>query len=247
MAGVPVVERQLAPGLDQGSDVAAGHGADGDARVRRPEGGGADAGDVGPHQARQDRCAVDVARLALVGTHAECRVALGVLGRIVALALRERDVGDRDIVQQIDEVPRSARQGSVCRHLPDGQQRLLHARRGGRDGIRAAVAETGVAGGARPRLGALAQACVQAPRSGHRSGAAHRVQRTVRQQASGRAVEAELALRLGPQMHGRAPAAGHGNQVAVEPSRRAREAPAGRIEAHHCDSEYLRAGSLGVT
>ena len=82
----------------------AGDRAEGERRVGRAERGEADlrdglAGGFGEHAQ-----AVEVRRLALVGRHAEGGVALGVLDRFVALALRQLEIGGGDVVLEIDEV-----------------------------------------------------------------------------------------------------------------------------------------------
>ena len=101
--GVPVVHRRVARRLDVRADFAPRDRAQRHRRVRRPEGGRADAGDRPLESLGEERKPDDVGSLALVGAHAERRVALEMLDRLVALARRERDVGDGDVVLQVDE------------------------------------------------------------------------------------------------------------------------------------------------
>ncbi len=95
--------------------AAPGERADGDARIGRPEGGGAGLGNADPAQPRHDGKGVDVAGLALVGAHAERRVALQMLDGLVALLMGQGQILHRHIVLQIDE---SLALGQV-RDLPD--------------------------------------------------------------------------------------------------------------------------------
>ena len=81
----------------------AGEGADGDRHVGRPVDGRAGLGNGFAGHRRHDGKAGDVGGLALVGRHAERRVALEMLDRFKALALRQLDVGGGDVVLQVDE------------------------------------------------------------------------------------------------------------------------------------------------
>src|SRR3546814_18395705 len=68
----------------------------------RTEEGAADLGDGEPALARHQGQADDVGDLALVGRHAERRVALQVLDRAKAFAVGKADVGGGDVVLQVD-------------------------------------------------------------------------------------------------------------------------------------------------
>src|SRR3546814_2328991 len=81
----------------------AGQRAERDRRVRRAEAGAADLGNGEPALARHQGQADDVGGLALVGRHAERRVALQVLDRAEAFAVGKADVGGGDVVLQVDE------------------------------------------------------------------------------------------------------------------------------------------------
>ena len=72
-------------------------------RVRRPGASGAGLRDRAAGQFGEDREADDIGGLALVGRHPERGVALQMLYRAETLARGERDVGDGDIVLEIDE------------------------------------------------------------------------------------------------------------------------------------------------
>ena len=100
---VPVVHRRVARRLDVRSGVDAGKGAQGDRSVGRPERRRAHGGDGEAELLREQRETDDVGRLALVGAHAERRVALEVLDRSIAFARGQRDVVDGHVVLPVDE------------------------------------------------------------------------------------------------------------------------------------------------
>ena len=83
---------------------APGDRAEREGRIGRAEGGDADLGDGFARRFREDAEPVDVRCLALVGRHAEGRVALGMLDRLIALALGQLEIGRRHIVLEIDEM-----------------------------------------------------------------------------------------------------------------------------------------------
>ena len=86
---------------------------------------------------RQQREADDVGDLALVGAHAERRVALEMLDRLIAFARGERDVVDGDVVLPVDEALRALR---AARDAPQRQRRSARDGDGlrGREAARAA-------------------------------------------------------------------------------------------------------------
>ncbi len=182
---------------------------------------------------REDRHAVDVAELALVGAEAHRRVALDVLDRAISLARGERDVGRRDVVLQVDELLGAASRRHVRRHDPERRERLF--RRIVDDGRvrRRAIAEAGEARrfGARRKAFGNARAEREGPVAG--AGRALGLHRRARHEARPVVVETRLASRLRVQMDDRAPPAGHRHEVARNGGRRARDAGALRVAHHH--------------
>ena len=77
--------------------------AEGHGRIRRSEGGRSDVANGHVETLGQHGESDDVAGLALIGTHAERRVALEVLDRLIAFGSRERHVANGDVILQIDE------------------------------------------------------------------------------------------------------------------------------------------------
>ena len=126
---VPRVERGLADGIERVAEIGPGDGAERDGRVVGTERRRARARNVLAQRLREDRHAVDVAELALVGAEAHRGVALGVLDRVVALARGEHDVGRGDVVLQVDELLRTALDPARRRHHPHGQRAAPRARR----------------------------------------------------------------------------------------------------------------------
>ena len=104
-------DRRRAHRIEQRAAAGADEGAEGDGRIGRPEGRGADGRDGPVEDARDEPEGVHVRRLALVGRHAGRRVALDVLDRFEALAHRELDVLRGDVVLEIDE---GAAAGGLC-------------------------------------------------------------------------------------------------------------------------------------
>ena len=82
---------------------APGERAEADRIVGRAEARRADGGDRQAARLGEDGEAVQVRGLALVGRHAERGVALQVLDRLEAFALRQAHVRRRDVVLQVDE------------------------------------------------------------------------------------------------------------------------------------------------
>ena len=100
---VPIVQRRPPERLQMRAARLAGERAEADGVVGRAEAGRADGGDGQAARAGEDREPVQVGGLALVGRHAERRVALQVLDRIRSPPARQADVGRRDVVLEIDE------------------------------------------------------------------------------------------------------------------------------------------------
>ena len=110
VAGMPGMHRRPADGIvELASGVDSGKGADGDRRIEWAECRVPDSGNAAADMVGKDGKAVDIRRLALVGSHAGGRVALEVLHRDIVFPGGERHVGGGDVVLQVVEglaVPR---------------------------------------------------------------------------------------------------------------------------------------------
>ena len=109
-----------------------------------------------PEDFRKRANPVDGARSALVGAHAQRRVALDVLDHLVALAGGDRYVGRRRVGLEIDEALARPRHRLGSRHDPTGaigRFGPVVGVRSGRGGP--AVAESGIAGRGRAGRRAL--------------------------------------------------------------------------------------------
>jgi hypothetical protein len=128
---MPLVDWRAADGQEELLRQRPGDRAEGEGRIGRAEGGDADLGDRLAGGFRENAEAVEVRRLALVGRHAEGGVALGVLHRLVALALGEFEVGGGHVVLVVDEVLVAfiVLAGGGCE--PDRLHRLLVGLHGG--------------------------------------------------------------------------------------------------------------------
>ena len=221
---VPVVHRRVARRLDVRARIACPGNAPsvtgvyGGRNVVVPTCGNRHAERLG-----QQREPDDVAGLALVGAHAERRVALQVLDRAVALARGERDVADGDVVLQVDEalvaVVAAPGRPTAAAAAPAGRRR----------GVAGATAQPS-AGAAEPRRAAAASAGAWPSASAAASAEAAVARRPAATIGSGdasgtkvaqRVVVAQRAARLREEVHGRIPAARHGDEIAVERARRA--------------------------
>ena len=120
---VPVVHRGVPRRFEMHAAFPPRERAERDGRVRRAKRRRADLGNRPASRLGEERSADDAARLALVRSHAERRVALQMLDRCVALARGELDVVDGDIGLQIDEALVAAVAGG---HAPE---RVRAARR----------------------------------------------------------------------------------------------------------------------
>ena len=100
---MPVMNRRVPRRLDLRADFMSRNGAQRHWRVRRPKRGGTDLRYRHVEQLSHQRESEHVAGLALIGTHAERRVALQMLDRLVVLARGESDVADGDIVLQVNK------------------------------------------------------------------------------------------------------------------------------------------------
>ena len=99
------LERQAPHRIDERAPPSACDDAHRDWRERRAIGGRSRLVDRAAGQRRHRGDGVDIGGLALIGRHAERRVALEMLDRDVALARGERDVLQRDVVLEIDPAP----------------------------------------------------------------------------------------------------------------------------------------------
>ncbi len=201
-----------------------------DRRVVGAERRGAGRRDVVAERAGQDRHAVDVAELALVGAEAHRGVALHVLDRAEAFARGERDVGGRDVVLQVDERLGAAAGGRGRRHEPQRQQRLFCriVETELRQRVAAARAEPCEPRRLDARREPLRQARAKREAAVARARRALGLHRGPRHEARARLVEARLAAGLRVQVHRRAPAARDREQVAVQRRPRTGDAAAVR-------------------
>ena len=115
------------------SAVMPGERPDGDRCVGWTVGGRADLADRLAGERRKRREAVERRGLALVGRHAERRVALGMLGRAETFSMREFEVVGCDVVLEVDEALAAGR-GRVPQRSPRirffaGHRRRVAARR----------------------------------------------------------------------------------------------------------------------
>ena len=99
----PVVQRRFAHRLEVLAARSAGQRAEGDRRIERAEGRGADLGRRDAARFGKDADGVDVGQLALIGRHAVGGVALGELDMAVAFAHGEAEVLQMDVVLVVDE------------------------------------------------------------------------------------------------------------------------------------------------
>src|SRR6266404_3792645 len=97
------MHRRAPDRLEMEADIAAGEIAERDWRIGRPEGRRSDGGDRLAADIRENGEPIDVARLALIGTHAERGVALQMLDRAEAFARREFDIAYGHVVLDINE------------------------------------------------------------------------------------------------------------------------------------------------
>ena len=225
MLRVPVMHRRSPDRGLVGADLAARDRSERDRRVRRPERGGADRGNLGAQRGGEHRESVDVAGAALIGAHAEGGVALEVLDRGVAFAHRELDVGHRHVVLEVDEALAVAPRRQ--RHCPERPHRsafapLLHGRTG-RLGPRVESRGAGGIGAGRDSVG---EAFGEAEESARGPGRAFALRALSRHERGAGGVEAQPALRLREQVDGRVPAARDADQIArdapgIVPHRRA--------------------------
>ena len=240
---VPFMHRRLAHRIEQLARVAPAKRPVTHRRIGRAERGVPELGHIGAGGAGEDGERVDVAALALVGTHAGRRVALEMLDREVALAHGERDVGRGDVVLQIDEAL-----GATARRrrwdFPQGPHRAGLGFGGLWRGAGLSLAEARFF----RRLGARREPLAQA--RAQRRGAGGGARRTLGlDRGSGHEGEAVgvvtgVAARLREQVDRRAPAARDAHQVAGQALGPAGPALARRIERRDIGRAH-RLGAVG--
>ena len=119
------MHRRPTLGLEMFAPGPAGERADRHGRVGRAEGGRADRRDVLAEGLGHQGQADDIAVLALVGRHAERRVALQMLDRDIALAMRRGGHRRGDVVLRVDEALQFAARNA---DLVDGSERRARRR-----------------------------------------------------------------------------------------------------------------------
>src|SRR5262245_46135759 len=202
------MRRRKPGGAEVASAVMAGKGADGDRRIGRPEGGGADRADIAPGGGGEDGGAVGVAGLALVGRHAERRVALEMLGDAEALARGELHVGDRHVVLEIDE--------GLALALLDLPHRAGRGGLRGNGPARRRSSEAAFGRGLGSGFVALGETGLEPVTALGRTGDAHSRRQGSRDERRETLVPLRLAVEMGGEMKRGIPAAGHGDEVASE-------------------------------
>ena len=100
---VPIVHGGAALWLEMRAHIAPGQRAQACRGVGRAEGGGACGSHVDAARSSHQAQAVEVGGFALVGAHAQRGVALEVLDRLVALAVREFHIGHGHVVLEINK------------------------------------------------------------------------------------------------------------------------------------------------
>ncbi len=205
---VPRVDRGQPGGVEQVTPIASREGGEGDRRVGRPVGGGADltrAGAVVQRGGDQpDR--VDAGRLALVVGGADRGVPLDVLDAAHAGTRRAQHVGDALVALQVDEVVGVVDQAAAG--VPDQPQRTGAADRPdvGAGGLAVGAARAGRRRGnrrARTRRGPAPMTCCA-------------LDLVAGQEGDQVVAPAQASLPLAVQVHHGAPAARDGDQVAVD-------------------------------
>ena len=196
------------------ADFVPGERAERHRRVRRAERRRADLRNRHAELGGQQREADDVAGLALVGAHAERRVALQMLDRAVAFARRERDVGDGHVVLQIDEA--LGARGATAPTTALAARPVDSAARGRRRHCAVRARKPDRAAAARPAACPSASTAREVELAVGRAGGDDRLRRGVGHERRQRVVVAQLAARLRVEMHRGIPAARHADQIAVD-------------------------------
>ena len=225
---MPIVHGGAALGLEMRPHIAPGQRTQAGRGIGRAECSGACGCYINTARSRHQAQAVEVGGLALVRAHAQRGVALEVLDRLVALAVRELHVGHGHIVLEINKglVAGLVTQQRACGHK--GGAGVVFEQR---CGVIKAVAADG---------GGLS-ACLPARFNGFAPGlAAHHGTRAklgavkaAGHKAGNVGAVDGLDVAVRTQMHRGRPAARHGDQVYVELHGPAHDAPAGRVITGH--------------
>ena len=214
--GVPRIHRGQPQGRHVRAALRPGDRAKCDRRVRRTERRRADLRNLRLEQLREDGKPVDIRELALIGAHAECRVAFQMLDRRVTLARGEREIGSGHIVLEIDE----ALVARVDADLPQRLERCGMFQRCVRSGRGSAIAATCGERGSGAGGESFPKACGERHRAVRAAGRSWRARggRRIRRGNEGREtfIVDELSFGLRMQMHGGTPAAGHADEIAVQ-------------------------------
>ena len=127
-----VLQRQPAHRIEQLAAPAAGNDRERHRHEGRPVGRGAGVGDAAAGDRRHRGKAVHVGGLALVGRHAERRVALEMLDRAEILARRKLDILNRHVVLEVDPLAALWRRAAAMparRHRSHQARTIAAARR----------------------------------------------------------------------------------------------------------------------
>ncbi len=210
---VPFVHCRLAYRIEELTQLAARKRAERDGRVVRTEGRRAGLGNRLAERLRENRHAVDVAELALIGAETHRCIALHVLDGFEAFARRQENIGRRHVVLEVDKLLRPTRR----EFAPANEPQRLHLRFGNLNHLHRIRPCNDVASCAR-RLDAgvdgEANALSQREIAGARANARLRLHRLARHKAGLVVMPMRLAARLREQMQHRAPATGHREQIA---------------------------------
>ena len=176
---------------------AARDGAHGERRIGRPERRRARLRDRDAAIFRHQRERVDVRRLALVGAHAERRIALQVLDRAIAFLVRDLHVLDGHVVLEIDE----GLAFGTLRRRPAGHDRIAAV--GGMFGRidRPRLPEARMRGGGGAGVAALGNRGGQTEGAHHRTGAEVRGREAAGHETRGCLVILGLDAAMGREMH----------------------------------------------
>ena len=184
-----------------------------------PEGCGAHFFEGRAESLRQHPNAVDGAGLALVGTHAQRRVSLDVLDRLVAFSRGDEDICGSRVSLEVDEALARSPSRLPPGHDPSRPSTALLdiARRRCWRRRRLPVPKTGASGGFSPGYPALGKAVPKAKCAVARAGRAFGLSRAAWHEARLLIVEAQLSTGLRVEPRRRVPPSRHRQQVALHP------------------------------
>ena len=221
--GVPVVDRRLPERLEQVAPRLARDRPHRDRRIGRAERGGADLRYLGAQLSRQDRQAVDVRQLALVGRHAQRGIALGVLDALEPLARGQFHVRHLDVVLIVQPGLGLQLVWRVRGHVPDRRDRLPGLGGRGRHGAAGRRVPDRFGGGSAGLEGILEHFGRRHSTAGDAGGAdegqavgAGRRARGIGAEERLGLVPVQLAAAMRPEMHDRGPAARHRDAICLD-------------------------------